>query len=309
MRDRSSSRLPRNAVSPTTKSGSRVKTCEAAPSIGTGSMISTRNFASSLRKPATSLTTLALVTTSPVSGWRWPRSSAIICSPTKLLKVDVAGVARVMHHGLATLTVSNSSSTDVQLSAIAARTARPTPCAGMAIETDPDAIGASRRVIADTGGQVGRGATSESPSIWKTRPTQRADRDPSGVIAITHPQPPTCVLRPFAYRSPLYSFRPRVGLERRPARLAAGVVADLAGEGVDLGVEVVEAVQGDRLERHRQLGLPNSWVPWWLTIMCLSRRSSSCGNGSPVRSATFATFSRSISTPITRWPTSWPSSV
>ena len=29
------------------------------------------------------------------------------------------------------------------------------------------------------------------------------------------------------------------------------------------------------------LGLPNSYSPWWLTMMCLSRSSSSRGNSSP----------------------------
>src|SRR4051812_49116140 len=43
-------------------------------------------------------------------------------------------------------------------------------------------------------------------------------------------------------------------MERGPTRLAARVVADLAGEGVDLGVEAVEVVQRDRLEGHRYLG-------------------------------------------------------
>ena len=98
-------------------------------------------------------------------------------------------------------------------------------------------------------------------------------------------------------------------LERGPARVAAGVVADLAGEGVDLGVEVVEVVKRDRLERHRQLRAAELVRAVWLTIMCLSRSSSSGGNGSPVRSAVRSTLSRSISTPMTRWPTSWPSSV
>src|SRR3954453_6553622 len=53
--------------------------------------------------------------------------------------------------------------------------------------------------------------------------------------------------------SPLVQSPAQALLEGSPARVAAGVVADLAAEGVDLGVEVVQVMEGDGLERHRQL--------------------------------------------------------
>src|SRR4051794_819583 len=46
----------------------------------------------------------------------------------------------------------------------------------------------------------------------------------------------------------------QVLLERRPARLATRVVPDLAREGVDLSVEVVQVMKRHRFQRHRQLG-------------------------------------------------------
>src|SRR5689334_12939701 len=54
-------------------------------------------------------------------------------------------------------------------------------------------------------------------------------------------------------RAPLEQSPPEVRMEWGPARLTAGVVADLAGEGMDLGVEAVEVVERDRLQGHRHL--------------------------------------------------------
>src|SRR4051812_12496670 len=55
-------------------------------------------------------------------------------------------------------------------------------------------------------------------------------------------------------RAPLEQPAAKVLVERGPARLAAGVVADLAAEGVDLGVEAVQIMERDRLQRHGHLG-------------------------------------------------------
>ena len=53
----------------------------------------------------------------------------------------------------------------------------------------------------------------------------------------------------------------QIVMKLRPRAVEIRVVAEELLKVMDLGVEVVEVVQGDRLERHGQLRAPNWYSP------------------------------------------------
>ena len=99
-------------------------------------------------------------------------------------------------------------------------------------------------------------------------------------------------------------------METGPAAFDVRIVAHQLVERMDLGVQIVEVVQGHGFERHRQLGAAVFVLAVMADDHVLQPQHELVGHGfagEPLGLA--AACFPSMPTAITTWPISWPSSV